>query len=126
MKTVVLAAAIVAATLGCDGTATRCSHVATPVSIEGERPLTVRAEAGCVWVSQHEWSEPRRTWPMPARGGVEDLRIEALPAGGYRVTFQQGGLWWSGELDATRAARGPLQAAPPSPPPPAEAGLATR
>jgi hypothetical protein len=29
--------------------------------------------------------------------------------GGHAVTFRQGGVEWRGELDAARAARGPLQ-----------------
>jgi hypothetical protein len=127
MKIVAIAAVLAAAATGCDASMTRCAHVASPVSLEGERSLTVRTVAGSVWVSPHAWSEPRRAWSTPAKGAVEDLQIEALPAaGGFQVTFEQAGVRWSGELDATRAVRGPLRALPAEPPPAPDASVAAR
>lgn len=112
----VLAAAVcslvASAMLGCDGSPTRCSHVATPVSVSGDRPLTVRAEAGSVWCGAHAWTETRATWAMPARGPVEELTIRSLPDGGHAITFRQGGVFWRGEVDESRSARGPLRAMP--------------
>lgn len=110
MKTLLLALAAVLSfgSFGCAAASTS-SHAARPVSIDGESPLTVRAEAGSVWTSKRAWAEPKRVWAMPARGPVEGLAVQALPHGeGHVITFVQGGIAWRGELDADRAARGPL------------------
>jgi hypothetical protein len=111
MKNILAIAAILGSgSLGCAGAVPPCPHVPAPVSIEVERPLTVRAEAGSLWTSAHVWTEPRRTWSLPARGPVHGLAITPLPEiGGHAVTFRQGSVEWRGELDAARAARGPLQ-----------------
>jgi hypothetical protein len=108
----IFAVAVAFGSLGCAASPTPCPH-AVPTSIEAERPLTVRAEAGCIWASPHAWSEPRRAWSMPARGPVEDLVLQPRPyLGGFVVTFRQGGVAWRGELSADRTERGPLRAMP--------------
>ena len=111
MKRIVLMAAIVGAgSFGCASFNAPCSSP-PPVSFEGERPLTVRAEGGTLWTSGHLWAEPRRTWAMPARGPVGEMAVQAAATGrGHVVTFKQGGVLWRGELDGDRAPRGPLQA----------------
>jgi hypothetical protein len=103
---VIVAAVLVSSSLGCAASAP-CSHVAKPVSVEGERPLTVRTDAGTVWVGAHTWSEAHRAWEKPACGPIQDLSIEAT-ATGHAITFAQGGLVWRGELDENHRARGPL------------------
>jgi hypothetical protein len=103
---VIVAAVLVSSSLGCAASAP-CSRIAKPVSVEGERPLTVRTDAGCLWVSAHTWSETHRAWEKPARGPIEDLSIQAVE-GGHAITFAQGGLIWRGELDENHRARGPL------------------
>lgn len=110
MKLIVVAAVLASSALGCDAASTRCAHVAAPVSIEGQRPLTVRAEAGVVWTSTHAWAEARRAWAMPAQGPVEDVALRTLPNGGFAVFFRQGGTVWRGDLDSERQAVGPLRA----------------
>jgi hypothetical protein len=106
---VIVAAALGSGAFGCVSTARPCA----PVSIEGAQPLTIRAEAGEVWASAHAWTEPRHVWALPAHGDVGNLSTQALPDDvGWVVTFQQGGVAWRGELDASRAARTPLQIAP--------------
>jgi hypothetical protein len=105
---------LLSGSFGCAGAALRLPHVPAPVSIDSGRPLTIRAEAGFLWASPHAWSEPRRAWKMPARGPVEGLALAQVPGeGGYVVTFRQGGVVWRGELDADRAARGPLEVVTP-------------
>jgi hypothetical protein len=112
MKAIVIVAALLmSASLGCAAAPAPCQHVAAPVSVEGERPLTVRAEAGTVWVSAYAWGEPRRTWEMPARGVVAELVVRPIEEG-HEVTFRQGGLLWRGELGRDRLAKGPLRPVP--------------
>ena len=112
---IIAAVGIALGSLGC-GVSAAGPHVGAPVSMDGERPLTVRAEAGRIWASYHIWSEPSRAWLLPAHGSVEDLQVRARPNdSGFVVTFRQGGVAWRGELDADRTARGPLQALPPEP-----------
>src|SRR5690348_13444559 len=113
MNAILVAAVVALGSLGCGASAAPCPHVVAPASIEAERSLTVRIEAGCVWASSHAWTEPRRAWSTPARGPVENLALQARPNdGGFVITFRQGGAEWRGELDAERTARGPLRAMP--------------
>jgi hypothetical protein len=107
MKALVLivAAVLVSSSLGC--ASAPCSPVAKPVSVEGQRPLTVRTDAGNLWVGAHAWSETHRVWEKPACGPIEDLSIQAVE-GGHTITFVQDGLVWRGELDENHRARGPL------------------
>jgi hypothetical protein len=112
MKALVFAAGIVVSlsTIGC-GAASTGVRVAKPVALEGERPLTVRTDAGNLWVGAHAWSETRRAWKNPAQGQIEELSIRAIK-GGHEISFVQGGLQWRGEVDGDHVARGPLQIVP--------------
>jgi len=113
MKIIGLVAFVLAlGSIGCDASPSRCAHVAAPVSLDGPRSLSVRAEAGSLWAGAGVWSGNHRAWTMPARGPVENMAIRALSNGGYEVTFLQGGVAWSGDLDADRKARGPLRPLP--------------
>jgi hypothetical protein len=77
----------------------------------GRSRLTVRTDAGNLWVGAHAWTETRRTWEKPAQGKIEELTIRPIE-GGHEITFLQGGLLWRGEVDADHKARGPLQVVP--------------
>jgi hypothetical protein len=103
-------------------------RVAKPVAIEGERPLTVRTDAGSLWAGSHVWSETNRVWSKPAGGRIEDLAIRPIP-GGHEITFVQGGMTWRGEVDVDHRAKGPLQLVPSldaGPSAPVDSGVANR
>jgi hypothetical protein len=70
--------------------------------------VTVRATAGSIWTSASAVTEVHRAWSMPARGPVEGVEVKELPAGGYTVSFVQGGMAWCGQLDSSRRATSPL------------------
>jgi hypothetical protein len=108
MKALIAFAAVVLSTssLGC-ASANTVSAVAHPIAYEGARPLTVRTDAGSLWVGAHAWSETRRAWVKPAKGDVEAMEIRAID-GGHEITFRQGGAMWRGEVDAEYRSRGPL------------------
>ncbi len=97
--------------VGCAGSAANeAARVAAPVVLSCERPMVVRAEAGSIWAGYRVSSEPRRAWPYPSRGPVEDLRLEESAGDkGYLIMFRQGGLSWLGKLDADRRIQGELQ-----------------
>jgi hypothetical protein len=103
-----LAASVVAAasSLGCV-TSSIEPRVAKPVAIEGDHPLTVRMDAGNLWVGSHVWSEVHRVWKAPAKGPIENLSIRTT-AYGHEITFLQGGREWRGEVDWNQNARGSL------------------
>jgi len=106
----VAAAVLCVSSVGC-ASATTFPQVATPVAIDGDRPLAVRTDAGSLWVGAHAWSETRRTWDKPARGQIEQLSIRRTE-GGHEITFVQGGLTWRGAVDADHRAQGPLEMVP--------------
>ena len=87
-------------------------HVANAASAH---PLCVRAEAGSLWWSYHEWTEPHALWSIPGSDRVEDLRVtprESLngfdDGRGYVVTFHKDGAIWEGTLDADHKPVGDL------------------
>lgn len=59
--------------------------------------LTVRAEAGALWVSASPAAEPHRLWGLPTSGAVRDLTL-VHDASGYAVVFSQEGRSWRGHL----------------------------
>lgn len=114
---------------GCAGVpVTDLPHAATPVVLECERPLVVRAEAGSIWAGYRVYSEPHRAWVLPARGPVEGLVLrEIAHDGGYEVLFRQGGVSWVGKLDADQRIVGELQAvSAPDEKPADDSAVATR
>jgi hypothetical protein len=111
--------AVALAAAGCAGRAAP----AQTISLDGEPHVTVRVEAGSVWVSARAWTAVEHAWTTPARGPVEQLAVRVLPGGGFEVSFRQGGVSWWGEIAPDRRARGPLRSAavglattPPAPP----------
>jgi hypothetical protein len=109
MNAFLFAAFVVAAasSFGCVTTSIE-PRVAKPVAIEGDHPLTVRTDAGTLWIGSHVWSEVHRVWKAPATGPIEDLSIRTT-AYGHEITFLEGGLQWRGEVDRDQNARGPLE-----------------
>jgi hypothetical protein len=100
MKRIVFAVLAVVA-LGSTGCAAQGSD------LHADRPMcagavTLRATAGSIWTSANAFSEVHRAWSMPAHGPVESVEVKALAAGGYTVSFVQGGVAWCGQLDASR------------------------
>ena len=78
-------------------------------------PLCVRAEAGNLWWSYREWTEPHALWSVPGSDAVTDLRVtprdslNGFDDGlGYRITFQKDGAIWQGDLDADHRPVGEL------------------
>lgn len=60
-------------------------------------PVVVRAEAGRIWWSRHEWTEPHDLWALPGHGPVEKLSV-VREADGFVVTFEQSGTQWRGSF----------------------------
>ena len=93
--------------------AAACSQtpVQSPVArVNGPQPAIVRATAGSVWVGKTLVSEPRAAWPLPAQGEVANLDVMPIgSAGGFAVTFRQGGTRWQGYLDPKLHAMGDLE-----------------
>jgi hypothetical protein len=84
-------------------------------SSDSAHPLCVRAEAGNLWWSYHEWTEPHALWALPGNEVVSDLRVSPRQSlngyddeQGYRVTFQRDGRLWEGEVGADHKPVGDL------------------
>jgi hypothetical protein len=99
MKPATLITAIVL-TLGSAACVHETDNQPNIVRLDGDRHITVRAEAGRLWWSYYPWTEPHELCTLPARGQVDDLRVTpALSTDdGFVVTFRQGGTTWRGDI----------------------------
>jgi len=68
--------------------------------LEGDRHVTIRAEAGRLWWSYYPWTEPHPLWAYPAQGRVQNIDVRPVLSkdDGFIVTFEQGGAVWEGEI----------------------------
>jgi hypothetical protein len=76
-------------------------HESQPMArLDGDRHVTIRAEAGRLWWSYYPWSEPHPLWALPAQGRVANITIRPVLSkdDGFIVTFEQGGALWEGEI----------------------------
>ena len=75
------------------------------VRLDGDRHITVSAEAGRLWWSYQPWTEPHELCKLPSREPVEDLTVTPVLStdDGFVVTFRQGDTTWRGEIGEGRA-----------------------
>ncbi len=101
MKAWGIAAVLVAMMAGC---VREPDHGQVVARVDGDRHVTIRAEAGKLWWSHWPWSEPHPLWQLPAAGNVENVAVTPNLSSddGFIVTFEQGGVRWRGEIGDDR------------------------
>jgi hypothetical protein len=93
-----------AAALACAACTHTSERSVAVARVDGAQHVVVRAEAGRVWWSHRDWTEPHELWQLPGGGAVQNLAV-ARDGDGFVVTFEQGGETWQGRFGESTPTR---------------------